>query len=501
MGAYLSSFKSAIEGVGLSATGARKRKHSESSDELRCEEQPLKRKKLMTTAQYVYQVMFKEEHKSDVAVRCLGRTWHLHKVYLCQSAYFSSMFGGSWKESDRDFINIEIIDPNISIEALDAVFGSLYLDEITLNKNVIIPVLATSALFQLNSLIEKCSEVMIESIDPITVVAFYEAACQYGVKNVRDAAFEWLQVNFLNYYMKHLKLLNQVNLELMYKLISSPDLFVMQTEYAIYYLLKNWIYFQLHPGTETNPRSDLKAVIQNFYNNLSKSKPFLETRLGKKYEILFRALRLNYLLNHHRDIEIILKDNIIPHDWIYTPILQQWDAMLCFDESTYNGPAECDEKTFGESCMRCGRVLQSEGFQKWRWTGFNFGLDLVFIVDTRNLSIKRNHRPENERLLSLQVKRQFLARVTILTVNENSQVKRRQSSGIKALTLEKNEEVTLLQFDKDLSYPLLISINILTVSPRIPADKIHTKAQVTSGSSSDNPSHLNEVNLSHNDDE
>lgn len=74
------------------------------------------RKKLMTTAQYVYQVMFKEEHKSDVAVRCLGRTWHLHKVYLCQSAYFSSMFGGSWKESDRDFINIEIIDPNISIE-------------------------------------------------------------------------------------------------------------------------------------------------------------------------------------------------------------------------------------------------------------------------------------------------------------------------------------------------------------------------------------------------
>lgn len=60
--------------------------------------------------------------------------------------------------------------------------------------------------------------------------------------------------------------------------------------------------------------------------------------------------------------------------------------------------------------MRCGRILQEEGFQKWRWTGFNFGLDLVLIADTRNLSIKRHHRSENERLLSLQGKRQFLIR-------------------------------------------------------------------------------------------
>lgn len=60
--------------------------------------------------------------------------------------------------------------------------------------------------------------------------------------------------------------------------------------------------------------------------------------------------------------------------------------------------------------MRCGRILEEEGFQKWRWTGFNFGLDLVLMIDSRTLSIKRHHRQEHERLLSTQTKRQFLLR-------------------------------------------------------------------------------------------
>lgn len=48
----------------------------------------------------------------------LGKTWRLHKVYLCQSSYFASMFGGSWRETNQDFVNIEIIDPKINIEGM-----------------------------------------------------------------------------------------------------------------------------------------------------------------------------------------------------------------------------------------------------------------------------------------------------------------------------------------------------------------------------------------------
>lgn len=74
------------------------------------------RKKLLTTTQYIYQALYKEELNSDITVLALGKTWKLHKVYLCQSSYFASMFGGSWRETNQDFVNIEIIDPKINID-------------------------------------------------------------------------------------------------------------------------------------------------------------------------------------------------------------------------------------------------------------------------------------------------------------------------------------------------------------------------------------------------
>ena len=47
-------------------------------------------------------------HGSDVEVTALGRSWRLHKLYLCQSAYFSSMFSGRWGDGAKDKINIVI---------------------------------------------------------------------------------------------------------------------------------------------------------------------------------------------------------------------------------------------------------------------------------------------------------------------------------------------------------------------------------------------------------
>lgn len=46
----------------------------------------------------------------------LGKVWHLHKIYLCQSPYFASMFNGTWRECEQNFIPIEIVDPKIDLE-------------------------------------------------------------------------------------------------------------------------------------------------------------------------------------------------------------------------------------------------------------------------------------------------------------------------------------------------------------------------------------------------
>lgn len=54
----------------------------------------------------------------------------------------------------------------ILILALRVVFGSLYDNEIILNPLSIVPIIATATMFQLETLIEKCTEVMLETINP-----------------------------------------------------------------------------------------------------------------------------------------------------------------------------------------------------------------------------------------------------------------------------------------------------------------------------------------------
>lgn len=47
--------------------------------------------------------------------------------------------------------------------ALDAMFGSLYLDEIELDRKNIIPILAAASHFRMDKLAERCGDIMIEN--------------------------------------------------------------------------------------------------------------------------------------------------------------------------------------------------------------------------------------------------------------------------------------------------------------------------------------------------
>ncbi|XP_055535163.1 protein germ cell-less [Wyeomyia smithii] len=425
-----------------------------------------KRKKLISTAKYIYQALFKEERNSDITVHALGKVWHLHKVYLSQSPYFSSMFNGSWREADEDYVHIEIIDPKVTIESLFSVFGSLYMDEVVLEPREIVSILATATLFQLDSLIDRCAEVMIETTNAETAVKYYEAACEYGVKTVKQSTFNWLLVNLLSLYYKTGKWLRLISIELMELLVASSDLYVMQTELSLYTLLRFWMFLKLNVTSDSDCEKISSSDEQmQYFAQRQSSVPFLSTVKGKPFEKSFRALRLHNLLNHHVDIKVLKQDNIIPWDWLNEPLFQQWNSMLLIDQSLDKGPKEVDDRLFLETCIRCGRTLPENEYLKWRWTGFNFGLDLILISDTKTIRVKRHHRTENERLLSLQVKRQFLIRVSVASLNELRQIKHQQTSPIQSIALDKNEEAMLIMFDKELTYPLLISVNMLVVSP------------------------------------
>uniref|UniRef100_A0A182WEH6 BTB domain-containing protein n=1 Tax=Anopheles minimus TaxID=112268 RepID=A0A182WEH6_9DIPT len=408
--------------VSQSVRGRKRKREDESNDEggdgsdlLDKSLQTPKRKKLVSTAKYIYQALFKEERNSDVTVHALGKQWHLHKVYLSQSPYFASMFGGSWRESDEDYVHIEIIDPKITIESLYSVFGSLYMDEVVLDPKEIVSTLATATLFQLDSLIDRCAE--------------------------------WLRL---------------ISFELMEQLASSADLYVVQTEFTVYTLLRYWMALKLFP--DESPTDGVEHPKERYFSERTSTVPFLCTAEGAPYERVFRALRLPNLLNHHVDIRVLRQDNIIPLEWLHKPLLQQWNSVLTIDQSL-DKLIECDDRVFLASCIRCGRILNENVLHKWRWTGFHFGLDLLLSSDTRSLRIRRHHRTEHERLLSLRVTRQFLVRVSLASLNELRQIKHQQTTPILSIALEKNEETQLVVFDRELTFPLLVSVNMMLVAP------------------------------------
>ncbi|KAH8401935.1 hypothetical protein KR009_008727 [Drosophila setifemur] len=446
-----------------------------------------KKKKLLTTTQYIYKALFKEQKNSDVAVMALDKVWHLHKVYLSQSPYFYTMFNGTWREAKQNFVQITILDERITVASLDAVFGSMYSDEIEIEPADVIPVLATATLFHLDGIIDKCSEVMVDTLSPETAIQYYEAACQYGVVGVKKSTFQWFQINLLSIYSKQPNLLRLISIELMSALTASHDLYVMQTEFSLYTLLRTWMFLRLHPeydpedpvqraealktqerlvnaGVDTHTPS-VDVVQWTYFTSRMEERSFLATPEGQPYIPVFQRLRTQYLTNHYMDLKIIYNDNIIPKEWLYRHIHSHWDALLRIDHSQEDCAMQMDNDQFFENCMRCGRMLLEPGYQKWRWTGFNFGMDLILIMDSRRLNIRRHHRHEHERVLSLQTRRKFMVRTTVTSINARRQPVFTQTSEIRSLSLEKNEEVPLMVLDPKLVHPLLISINMLVVMP------------------------------------
>lgn len=57
------------------------------------------RRKLLTTAQYIYKTLFQEEKGSDITVFILGRAWRLHKVYISQVCSFPTYLLYSYSTS------------------------------------------------------------------------------------------------------------------------------------------------------------------------------------------------------------------------------------------------------------------------------------------------------------------------------------------------------------------------------------------------------------------
>jgi hypothetical protein len=57
-----------------------------------------------------------------------------------------------------------------------------------------------------------------------------------------------------------------ISADLMQKLVSSSDLFVMHTEFSIYVLLRFWVFLQLHPKWDSPSQESILEAQRYFHN-------------------------------------------------------------------------------------------------------------------------------------------------------------------------------------------------------------------------------------------
>uniref|UniRef100_A0AAQ5ZLN3 BTB domain-containing protein n=1 Tax=Amphiprion ocellaris TaxID=80972 RepID=A0AAQ5ZLN3_AMPOC len=426
-----------------------------------------RRKKLKSTSRYIYQTLFLNGENSDIRICALGQEWNLHKVYLCQSGYFSSMFSGSWKESNMMEINLEIPDQNIDTEALQVVFGSLYRDDVLIKPSRVVSILAAACMLQLDGLIQQCGETMKENISAKTVCGYYACASIYGLDSVMKKCLEWLLNNLMTH--QNVDLMKEIGF-VMEQLIQSSDLFVMQVEMDVYTALKKWMFLQLNPLWD----GPIKQLLADADAWLCKRRtdttcgPFLKTEEGAPFRSVFKFVRLQYIINDLASARILERDNILPPDWLSSVYKNQWFAMLRTEFDNDNGPQEPNKDEFEVSSMRCGRKLTKDGDYCWRWTGFNFGFDLLVTYTNRFIVFKRNTLSQPcGGAVSLQPRRHLAYRLRLASFDNRGKLVCSRSTGYQLLTLEKDQEYVVMNLDSRLlSFPLYVCCNFQYTSPQ-----------------------------------
>ena len=204
-------------------------------------------------------------------------------------------------------------------------------------------------------------------------------------------------------------MLRGIEPDLMARIVGSPDLTVIQVEADLYQLLKKWLILQLDPKA-TSVR-DTNERLKKFRTHGSSAS--LLSQLPE-YAAPFEKLRFSHILTDFKGATTVENENIIPKAWISDEYRSQYLRMLRIESASDEGPSslvcdrlqEFDKNNSGnsstppestltsllQSSMRCGRILDRSKDFCWRWTGYNYGFDLVMQYNhkRRSLHFSRN---------------------------------------------------------------------------------------------------------------
>ncbi|CAG0883925.1 unnamed protein product [Darwinula stevensoni] len=367
----------------------------------------------LSNHEYIYETLFMNGVGSDVIIVALGHDWNLHKQFLMQcklikdgnkwewecvlvlqSPYFASMFSGAWRESEESVIEIPITDPLITKNSLRLVLGSLYRKEVEVSPAIAMSVVATARIFQLDDLVQKCEELLTDTIYAQT---------------------------------------------LLLKVMKDPELRVVSMEMNLYSILAVKLYLDRHPSLNVLNLSFKAILARN-----EKCKGYLDSQKGASYQELFKSLRLRHLLIHPQDLKRVRNDRIIPWPWLSPHLSLNLRLLHCVESGLDCGPTDEDTERFNEESIRCSRHLPVCDTYCWRWGGYLFGLDLLVLV-TKEQSISISVKDETSPRVRNSLPRTFLYRVVMSNRDENGREIASKQSAISRCTFMDEDRIEVFQ--------------------------------------------------------
>ncbi|CAH2078959.1 unnamed protein product [Thlaspi arvense] len=181
---------------------------------------------------------------SDVVVKTMGSSYHLHRLILSRSSYFRNMLQGPWKEASSPVVNLLVDDKNVNGDAISVALAYLYGHHPKLDDDNAFRVLAAASFLDLQDLCAICTDFIISELRTSNFLAYqvFAESQDYGIhgERVRNACWGYLCQSGA---MELREMLPKLSAQTLCALLTSDELWVpseeKRFELALYAFIAN----------------------------------------------------------------------------------------------------------------------------------------------------------------------------------------------------------------------------------------------------------------------
>jgi hypothetical protein len=387
----------------------------------------------------------------DVVLIGFDRHWPCHRSVLSQSDFFRTLLNAPFMESSLSEIKLHADDYLITEKSFEKLLDLMYEREIDLQQDEVFHLIVTAQYFQMNNVVEFCESKIMQMVRMSNSIDIFHFADRYFLERLRTFVFQWMLLHL--FPVKCWDQLNYLSVELAEKLIRHPRL-IVPNEMYLYHVCKILVQYQINATcAEEN---------EKFYGEIRQHPlPFLLRKEGKQFSKAFDALRLQNIVVRRENVEVIIRDNIVPRSMVEACVFSNWMSLISIETPENFGPTSelISQQDFETNAMRFSKVIEKPDYHSWKFIGFSFAFDMAIFFDGRTLIVKRVHQINEHKISHSHLLRRIMIRYNITEVN-TLDVRMKQEE-IQTLTMTTNEEVCLKQLQKEPKYPCRISIEVL----------------------------------------